>query len=276
MIGSFKGELCRCYRICSSTEQAKKEIEYTLNLYEDNGHNRDELKKIADNYDPHSNVKQKKDKTKEKNHSNVNPDQQAKELFRALPFRCEDDLREEEEEEEQEQRMFACIPYIPEIAHPLRRVLSKAGVNTIFSSGQKLQNILCGKNKTRPPPEKKKGVYKYNCPCSDKAVYVGQTARSCDVRWKEHKAAIEKQNWPHSGISQHYQTCDKGFDVDNASIITTMQSKSKKKTMYDLKVREALEIRRNKCGPGKGLNFDMGAYVKTDIWDPVLHTLDVP
>ena len=53
-----------------------------------------------------------------------------------------------------------------------------------------------------------------------------------------------------------------------------MQGKSKKKLAYDLKIREALEIRKNKCGPGKGLNEDMGAYVKTDIWDPVLHTLD--
>ena len=53
-----------------------------------------------------------------------------------------------------------------------------------------------------------------------------------------------------------------------------MQGNSKKKLTYDLKIREALEIRKNKCGPGKGLNEDMGAYVKTDIWDPVLHTLD--
>ena len=53
-----------------------------------------------------------------------------------------------------------------------------------------------------------------------------------------------------------------------------MQSKSKKKLGYDLKIREALEIRRNKCGPGKGLNEDMGAYVKTDIWDPVLYTIE--
>ena len=190
-------------------------------------------------------------KTKKKTETNKIPEQQTKELFRALPGGA-----------------------FPEVAHPLRRVLAKAGVNTIFLSGQKLQNILRGKNKTRPPPEKKKGIYRYQCPCSDKVVYVGQTARACNLRWKEHNYAIQKQNWQHSGISQHYETCDKGFDVKNASVITTMQSKSKKKTAYDLKVREALEIRRHKCGPGKGLNFDMGAYVKTDMWDPVLHTMD--
>ena len=42
--------------------------------------------------------------------------------------------------------------------------------------------------------------------------------------------------------------------------------KGKKQTAYNLKIREALKIRKHKCCPGKGLN--------EDIWDPVLHTLD--
>ena len=35
-----------------------------------------------------------------------------------------------------------------------------------------------------------------------------------------------------------------------------------------------MKINWNKCGPKKGLNKDMGAYVKTDIWNPLLHTMD--
>ena len=38
-----------------------------------------------------------------------------------------------------------------------------------------------------------------------------------------------------------------------------------------MRIREAIEVRRNKSGPGKDLNEDMGAYVKTDIWDTVLN-----
>ena len=49
-----------------------------------------------------------------------------------------------------------------------------------------------------------------------------------------------------------------------------MQGKRRRKLEFDLRVREALEIRKHDCGPGRGLNEDMGAYVKTDIWDPVL------
>ena len=48
------------------------------------------------------------------------------------------------------------------------------------------------------------------------------------------------------------------------------QDKNKKRLMYDIKIRESLEIRRHNSGPGKGLNKDTGSYVKTDLWDPVL------
>ena len=95
------------------------------------------------------------------------------------------------------------------------------------------------------------------------------------MRWEEHGKAIQKENWPHSGISQHHQTCPEAFDPANASVIKTMQGKNKKKLAYDLRIREALEIRHHQCGPGKGLNEDMGAYVKTDQWDPVLHAIDI-
>ena len=52
-----------------------------------------------------------------------------------------------------------------------------------------------------------------------------------------------------------------------------MQGKNKRRLGYDMRIREALEIRRNNCGPGKSLNEDMGAYVKTDIWGTVLNSM---
>ena len=50
-------------------------------------------------------------------------------------------------------------------------------------------------------------------------------------------------------------------DPASVSVVATMQGKHKKKLMFDLKICEALEIRRNNCGPGKGVNKVMGAYV---------------
>ena len=52
-----------------------------------------------------------------------------------------------------------------------------------------------------------------------------------------------------------------------------MQDKKKGRLGYNLRMREAFEIRCHDSGPGKGLNEDNGAYLKTDIWDPVLKSL---
>ena len=51
-ISAFKGELCRCHRLCSSPQLAREAIEFVLNLFEDNGHDREQLKKISDEYQP--------------------------------------------------------------------------------------------------------------------------------------------------------------------------------------------------------------------------------
>ena len=138
-----------------------------------------------------------------------------------------------------------------------------------------LGSVLCAKNKTRPPPTHLKGIYLLKCTCNEKAIYVGQTIRSICQRCQEHKKAAEKENWAHSGISQHKQTCKAPVDWENPTVLATMSGKNKKRLAYDLKVREALEIRRNNCGPGLGLNEDMGAYVKTSQWDPVLRKMAV-
>ena len=64
------------------------------------------------------------------------------------------------------------------------------------------------------------------------------------------------------------------FNKNNFTVVHTMQDKKKGRLAYNLKVKEAFEIRRHDCGPGRGLNKDNGAYLKTDIWDPVLNALD--
>ena len=263
---SFKGELCRCHRLCSSPQQISKEIEHTLNLYEDNGHNREKLKKIADTYKP---PPQKPPPPKDKPRTYTEKciqaanDAHTKALFDALPFRNVN-LADDED------KTFACITYIPEIAHQLKTTLKKAGVNTNFTSGTSLKNLLCSKNKTHAPKEKKKGIYRYNCTCSDKAVYIGQTNRSCITRWKEHGKAVQRKDWRYSGIAQHHQHCTHAFNEDNFEVVHTMQDKKKGRLTYNLKMREAFEIRKQDTGPGKGLNEDNGAFLKTDIWDPML------
>ena len=156
----------------------------------------------------------------------------------------------------------------------MKRACAKAGVNLVTKSGKKLKDILCSSNKTSHDPASKPGVYQFQCPCSEKAKYVGQTTRSILTRGKEHGKAVEKGNWKHSGISSHKEFCPAAIDWTSPKVITTRTNKNKKKLTYDLKVREALEIRRRDCGPYRGLNEDYGAFVKTTMWNPVFHQMD--
>ena len=133
--------------------------------------------------------------------------------------------------------------------------------------------MLCSKNKTKIDSAKKPGIYKHVCP-KCKKVYIGETRRCCETRWREHQRAIVKGNWSHSGISQHYQNCDEPFDISNFEVVQTMTDKNKRKLDYNLKVVEALEIKKENCGQGKGINKDWGPYVKTDAWNPVFNTMD--
>ena len=79
--GSYVG-----FRLCSSLEQTKKEIQITLDIFEDNGNDQKMLQAIADKYEPPTTKKQK-------NHSNVNntiktnnTEKKTIDFFRALPF----------------------------------------------------------------------------------------------------------------------------------------------------------------------------------------------
>ena len=116
-------------------------------------------------------------------------------------------------------------------------------------------------------------IYKYTCTCSEKAVYIGQTNRSFKSRWKDHGYAIGRQDWRYSGITQHHRHCSQPYNDENFEPLHTMQDKKKNRLAYNIRMREAFEIRRHDTGPGKGLNEDNGAYLKTDIWDPVLKSL---
>ena len=176
---------------------------------------------------------------------------------------------------EEEYKPYACVTYIPGPVHyQLKRACNKAGVNLVSKSGTKLKDLLCAANKTRHEPSHKPGIYEFQCPCSNNAKYVGQTTRSILTRGKEHGKASLNGNWSHSGISAHKEHCKADIDWSVPTIIATKSNKNKKRLTYDLKVREALEIRRRDTGPGKGLNEDHGAYVKTSMWDPALHHMD--
>ena len=94
-------------------------------------------------------------------------------------------------------------------------------------------------------------------------------------QWLRMRESREKEKWHHWGLTHYQEHCTHSLNKENYTPGNKMQGKHKKQLAYDLKIQEALEIRRHNAGPGKGLNEDMGAYVKTDMWDPVLSSIGV-
>ena len=83
--------------------------------------------------------------------------------------------------------------------------------------------------------------------------------------------AAENKKWSHSGLTQHMEHCDGPYD--GPQILDTRVHKNKNVLKYDLRVREALYIRRYDTGPYRGLNEDMGSYVKSNQWAPVFNEM---
>ena len=116
----------------------------------------------------------------------------------------------------------------------------------------------------------RKGVYKKHCP-THKIDYIGETARTFEKRNAEHNKAVEKQQWSHSGFTQHMQHCN--ARIEPPEILEYVTNKNKNKLKYDLRIKESLYIHRYNCGPGRGMNEDWGSYVKTNAWTPVFNRM---
>ena len=98
--------------------------------------------------------------------------------------------------------------------------------------------------------------------------------RSVLTRGKEHGNAVTRENWHHSGISAHKEFCKEPIDWDSPKVINTKTNKNKRKLNFDLKVCEALEIKRRNCGPGQGLNEKPMLRLRCGIRSSITWTVD--
>ena len=156
------------------------------------------------------------------------------------------------------------LPWIPGLSPKLRKQFRKSGIKVVFKSGKNLKTILTAKNKTKLPEHSHPGVYKIPCKKHPKNPYVGETKLQIRSRNEQHHENARKQKWDQSGVVSHSRLCD---GVQWSEIETVSVERNK----FDRKVREALEIQYNKCGPGYGgMNLDEGGYVKTKFWMPFM------
>ena len=96
--------------------------------------------------------------------------------------------------------------------------------------------------------------------------YVGETRLSISSRIYQHQKASFEGKWNYSGVSDHCKSCHETIDWNSPAITLKIESGD-----FDRKVREALEIQRNDCGPNNGgMNQDFGDYVTTGFWKPLM------
>ena len=233
LTGIFNGFLHRAYTICEG-DRLEEEIEFLVNCFVENGYDERKLRSIV-------NLKNQK--------------------------RTNNRQIKEDDEQQLEQKNIVTLPWIPELSPKLRKSFKKAGFKAVFKSGANLKTMLTAKNKCKLSPHSHPGVYMVDCNCGKR--YVGETSLKVSTRLQQHKKSIEDEKWDLTGITNHAQNCDEGFDWDSAK---TLKIDCKK---FDRKVREALEIQFQQTSPHSdhGLNQDDGQYVTTGFWKPMFSYL---
>ena len=231
--GIFKGFVHRALRICSE-KFLTKEIEFLINVFTENGYQKNYLEKIANDVLNSSRL-----------------------TSRDAPMA--------ESSNEPKQRIT--LPWIPKISPKLRSVYKKAGYDVAFKSGKSLGAILSSKNKMKLPKDSYPGIYQIPCSCGI-TPYRGETKKKISTRVGEHKSNVEKDESEKSGVALHSKNCPGQINFDQAETVAVVHNR------FNRKVREALEIQKHGCHVSAGgMNPDKGQYVSTTFWMPLLKHL---
>ena len=164
----------------------------------------------------------------------------------------------------EEATKIVTLPWIPLLSPKLRKVYKAAGYKTVFQSGPNISTLLTSKNKTKLPPNSQAGVYKLKCDCGKS--YVGETGCKISTRVQQHQGTKCNGQLNQSGISEHAKNCHGQIDWDN---VETLKVGPKQ---FPRKVREALEIQRNRTEPAlkNNMNKDNVLYVTSGFWKPLM------
>ena len=155
--------------------------------------------------------------------------------------------------QEDENAPVVMLPWMPIIGPKLRTAFKKHDVKVIFTAGPNLKDLL-SRHKCPLPRNSQPGVYKLECNCS--AVYIGETKKRVTTRIAQHERDIFNGRWQMSGASEHAKTCDQGFKYEEAETLNV------ERFYLHSKIREAVEIRRERGSVGAVPNRDSGSYLK--------------
>ena len=229
--GIFKGFIHRALTICSA-KYVEAELNFLTQVFVENGYQEKKLKKII------REVKIKLGQS-ERNNNNNNTENNDREIKQTIT-----------------------LPWIPTISPKLKKAYRKAGYKVVFKSSKNLQTILTSKNKSKLPKNSFPGVYEIPCGCGI-TPYRGETKMKISTRSTQHEESVRKEKWDNSAIALHSKHCNENISFEKTKTIKVIYNR------FDRKVRESLEIQKNRCHQRDGgMNLDDGQYVNTKFWLP--------
>ena len=172
------------------------------------------------------------------------------------------------QKDDSDTKKYTSLPWIPGLSGQLKKCFKKAKCVVSFKSPRNLNSILTSRNKPQLPPFSHPGCYFIPTGC--KSGYTGETKKRICKRNTEHEKAIFNGDVEGDALAEHRETCDCEIKWENVKTLSV------EPVWFRRKVREALEIRRLRTGPGqpKGLNRDHGDYVTTNTWSSVFDKIN--
>lgn len=120
--------------------------------------------------------------------------------------------------EEKSEKKRVSVHYIPQITNKLKNVFNEHNMQLVYKSKNQLSDLL-GSTKDKRDALDKPGIYCIRCAECD-AVYIGQTRRSVNKRFNEHKKCIEHRHVLKSAFAAH--ACESNHlnvTIDNVKLI---------------------------------------------------------
>ncbi|XP_058446374.1 uncharacterized protein LOC131427320 [Malaya genurostris] len=139
------------------------------------------------------------------------------------------------------------VDFNQNISHPLKSKLRKFVLDLVFSSMNYQLKTLLGSTKDPTENLKKSGVYKISCPHCDK-IYIGQTKRTLDIRFKEHISEIAKASKElEKGLPHHFKSkvAEHAFFEDHELTTNDIKILRQISNPWKLDSAESLEIFKN-------------------------------
>jgi hypothetical protein len=136
-----------------------------------------------------------------------------------------------------------CVPYVQGLSEHLQRIYKSYGVSSYHKPFNTLRSLLVHPKDKTLKQQQCGVVYHIKCG-SCEAEYVGETARSLDIRYKEHTS----RKSTNSAVKEHLETTGHNCSLVDVKIL------DKEANWYRRRIKEAIRISQMK----PNLNRDAG------------------